>query len=658
MQQLLIVVGGDGASQFEQEVIDSALTLGAIVVAAAGNTYSNDVQYPASYDGVISVAAINSSDIKPNYSTYNGFVDVSAPGDGIYSTYYPSGYTSLTGTSMATPFVTGLVALVKSHFPHLNSLQLGEQVRVSCDNINSLNPSYTDLLGKGRINALKALTISSPSVRMIAYSVSDSGGGDNNGIFQPDETISIFATFKNYLSPTNAGATVTLTTSDSYVQIIDGSFPIGVLNTLATVDNNFSPFHVHINSNVPPSHEVVFKLLTSDGSYSDHQFFSILINPTFATHNINNIEVSLTNIGRIGFTDLYQTSGSGFIFGGDNQLFEGGLIIGYSPTKVVDVIRNDTCGYCQDNDFYSSQVYNMVYPGIISNQDGSTVFSDSAASPTNKIGLKVNMYSYVFTSPDDSNYIIIRYDIKNISGSDITGLYAGLFFDWDIVGNQTNYWSYNMTTFDVDLNLGYAWNSGNSNTMYCGARVLEGPAGYKGLVNNASISLNRSAKWNWLSSGVVTTDSIADIHFVISSGPHDIANDASKRIAFAILGGRNLLELQSSAEAALSKWILIKKLLDVEEKSINIPINFALKQNYPNPFNPITRIEYDLPIESKVNLRIFDILGREISTLVNKDQKAGAYSIEFDASHLSSGVYFYRIDVGTFSNTKKFILIR
>ena len=650
--------GGDGASQFEQEVIDSALALGAIVTAAAGNTYSNDVQYPASYNGVISVTATNSSDIKSSYSTYNGFVDVSAPGDGIYSTYYPSGYTSMTGTSMATPFVAGLVALVKSHFPYLNSLQLGEQVRVSCDNINSLNPSYADLLGKGRINALKALTISSPSVRMITYSVSDSGGGNNNGILQPNETISIFATFKNYLSPTNAGATVTLTTSDSYVQIIDGSFPIGILNTLATIDNNSSPFHVHINSNVPPSHEVVFKLLISDGSYSDYQFFSILINPTFATHNVNNVEVSLTNIGRIGFTDLAQTGGSGFVFGGDNQLYEGGLIIGYSPTKLIDVVRNDTCGYCQDNDFSTSQVYDMVYPGIISNQDGSTVFSDSAASPTNKIGLKVNMYSYAFTSPEDSNYIIVRYDVKNISGSDITGLYAGLFFDWDIVGSQANYWSYNRTTFDASLNLGYAWNSGNSNSVYCGARVLEGSAGYKGLVNNTSISLNRSAKWNWLSSGVVTVDSIADIHFVISSGPHDIANGASKTIAFAILGGRNLLELQSSAEAALSKWVYIKKLLDVDEKSTNLPTNFALKQNYPNPFNPITTIEYDLPVESKVTLKIFDVLGREVSTLVNKEQRAGRYSIEFDASQLSSGTYFYRIDAGTFFDVKKFLLIR
>ncbi|MBI4810386.1 MAG: S8 family serine peptidase, partial [Ignavibacteriales bacterium] len=330
--------GGDGASQFEQD--------------------------PASYDGVISVAATNSSDIKPGYSAYNGYVDVSAPGDNIYSTIYPSGYVSSTGTSMSTSFVTGLAALVKSHFPSYNNLQIGEQVRVSCDNINSLNPSYVDLLGKGRINALNALTMVSPSLRMISFTTSDSAGGNNNGILQPNETFSIFASFTNYLSPTNAGAAITLTSSDSYVQIVSGSYPIGVVGTLETVENSSSPFQVLIKSTMPPSHDVVFKLTMNDGSYSDYQFFSVLINPTFATHNINNVEVSLTNIGRIGYLDLNNVSGSGFIFGGDNQLYEGGLIIGYSSEKLIDVVRDDTCNICQDNDFSSTQIYDMVYPGM------------------------------------------------------------------------------------------------------------------------------------------------------------------------------------------------------------------------------------------------------------------------------------------------------
>lgn len=85
---------------------------------------------------------------------------------------------------------------------------------------------------------------------------------------------------------------------------------------------------------------------------------------------------------------------------------------------------------------------------------------------------------------------------------------------------------------------------------------------------------------------------------------------------------------------------------------------FALEQNYPNPFNPTTLIRYQLPEGSSVQLIVFDMLGREVTTLVNERKEAGVYDVKFDASGLASGLYFYRLKAGAFVQTRKLLLIR
>ncbi len=85
---------------------------------------------------------------------------------------------------------------------------------------------------------------------------------------------------------------------------------------------------------------------------------------------------------------------------------------------------------------------------------------------------------------------------------------------------------------------------------------------------------------------------------------------------------------------------------------------FTIEQNYPNPFNPSTRIKYSIPQSSQAQIKVFDILGNGIETLVNEEKPAGSYEVEFDGSNLSSGVYFYRMQAGNFIKTKKMVLLR
>jgi hypothetical protein len=94
------------------------------------------------------------------------------------------------------------------------------------------------------------------------------------------------------------------------------------------------------------------------------------------------------------------------------------------------------------------------------------------------------------------------------------------------------------------------------------------------------------------------------------------------------------------------------------EVNVGVPSEFAISQNYPNPFNPSTKIDYDIATDGNVSVVLFDMSGREVAKLVNDFKTAGYYTVNFNASNLSSGMYFYRISANNFSQTKKMVLVK
>jgi len=98
--------------------------------------------------------------------------------------------------------------------------------------------------------------------------------------------------------------------------------------------------------------------------------------------------------------------------------------------------------------------------------------------------------------------------------------------------------------------------------------------------------------------------------------------------------------------------------VSVKDVGDGIPERFLIAQNYPNPFNPSTKIKYQIPELSFVTLKVFDFLGNEIATLVNEEKPVGSYEVNFSATALPSGVYFYRLQAGSFIETKKMVLMK
>lgn len=150
--------GGANFTSTGSQVVQFAISKGCIVVAAMGNDNRNTLQYPASFTGVVSVAATGgSNDVRASYSNYHTTTTISAPGSFIRSTVPDNTYQSQSGTSMATPLVSGLLALMKSHMPGISNTDLIDILKSSADNIDAQNPSFVGRLGAGRINAYKAL---------------------------------------------------------------------------------------------------------------------------------------------------------------------------------------------------------------------------------------------------------------------------------------------------------------------------------------------------------------------------------------------------------------------------------------------------------------------------------------------------------------------
>lgn len=655
--------GGYGYSRFEQEIIDYAISKGTLVVAAAGNKNTNELFYPASYKGVLSVGWLNTiNDLKNSAGNYGTEVDVMSPGTSIFSTwpsYTDSLYKTSNGSSMSSPLTAGLAGLVFSKYKNYTPLQAAERIRVSGDDVYYANPeNLKNLLGKGRINALNALKDTNLiSVRATDFNFIEQGNG--NGLFESGESITVQSTIKNFLGKIN-GLMVNIKTDDIFISVKEITNNISTLDTLQALVNAFS-FKIDISENAPYNHVINILLEYSTTNYNDYQWLTFKINPTYDTHNINNVAMTVTSKGAIGFNDFPNNiEGVGFKYkGGENMLYEGAFMYGVSKERLMDAARKETA---QSTDFVTTRPIMMSAPGTIADQEGHTDFNDSGAG-TAGLGITTHMYSYQFKNPPNDNYIILKTELHNTSAQDIFGLYAGYYFDWDLPGED---FTDDITKYDITNNFAYVYDeNGSPEDIYIGAALISHNSyGYyalnqtdtEGVVLPNNNGFTDEEKWISISSGIRNTlAGPSDIAFVVSGGPFDIPAGGKFDIAFSLAAGETMNELTNAIQQSRNKYSIIT---DVKEKPETLPIEFVLYQNYPNPFNPTTIISYQISEISKVQLKVFDLLGREVAMLVNEFQQPGIYNVKFNAGSFPSGVYFYRISAGNFSDVKKLLLVR
>jgi subtilisin family serine protease len=152
-------LGSPVPSVFLQDVVDQVTAAGVVVVAAAGNLNEDSPQYPAATACVLAVTSVGPGSTKSTYANFGPWVDVAAPGDRVYSSYPDNGYAWWSGTSMATPFVSGQVALLRSANPTLSIEDIGLLVAGTAQSLDRQNQQYEGQLGAGRINIGASLTL-------------------------------------------------------------------------------------------------------------------------------------------------------------------------------------------------------------------------------------------------------------------------------------------------------------------------------------------------------------------------------------------------------------------------------------------------------------------------------------------------------------------
>ncbi len=444
--------------QSEQDIINyAALDLDMILVAAAGNeggkTTEENKWYPASYDNVLSVGATDASDNKSSGSSFNHSVDLVAPGVSMYSTVNGNGYSNGgPGTSFASPQVAAAAALVKDQYPGLSAIQIMERIRATSDDIYDIgsNSTYDGKLGKGRLNVLRAVSESSVKSLRAENPMLTSTFGQN--VFYGD-TVYVSATLTNHLSPINSPM-VTISSPDNNFSISNGSFQTGYMNTQ---DTQQISFEIILDEDIEPASDIEIRLDYSATGYNDFQFLEVITSPNYADFGNDKISMTISGDGDLAFDKYNPFEGSGFIYQTDTLIKYAGILLATNSTAVSDNIIANYSSEARNQDFAVQKNYKL-YHHPAADHFGYSEFIDINRS------LLIEQSNITWV---DKDYIIIRYRIVNTSASAINNLTFGVFADWDLDEETTNYAEY-------DISDNYIFTRNNNSNLFAGIKVTGG----------------------------------------------------------------------------------------------------------------------------------------------------------------------------------------
>ncbi|MFH1844853.1 MAG: S8 family serine peptidase, partial [bacterium] len=727
-----------GSTSYLSWAVDYAIGEGAIIVTSAGNDNDEVASYLSSRTDVLSVAATDQSDIKADFSSYGNWVELSAPGVSMYTTWWDQTtmshtYSSVQGTSFSSPLTCGALGLIWSAYPAWPAVSVRTHIRNTADPIDDVNPTYAGKLGDGRINLLKALGDTFQEIpdefEYLLDAMNEAGDGD---------TIALLASVA--LSGTQTIIAKEVNILGGYAAGYGSRDPV---NTPTVITANATQPAINFQGNVGNLTVVDgFRCVGGGGSVFSTPFsgrFGGGIVCNAASPTLINIDITGNSVGSSS-----QVGGGGGIFlNNSTAILQSCLIHGNSGIFGAGVFvyrGSPTFEDCEiyDNTSITANISNPPRGGGVYVTDGDPTFTGCRISGHDdliegggiyavNLGLTTNLTLagndiYDNFAKDNGGGIYMNGTFISMLGDEVhdngktasaTFMNGGGFYitntDADLDGvmcyaNDAHAHGgggiFNATTVNVSNSLFY----GNEASIYVGGLSLNTVAG--GTISGNTIAVNNGALSGGgglylLNSTAAVTNNIVAFNtgtgsqacgfFVSGGSPTFFCNDSynndignyggiadqtgvngniSADPDFCDLPGYDFTidDASPCAPAHSGGCGLIGALapsgcLSGAPVDDTVPQVFEVQDNYPNPFNPATTITFSLPKASHTTVRVFDISGRLVKTLIQEKLDAATHDVVWTGDdnrgrQVAAGVYFYQVRSGQDEHTGQMALVK
>jgi subtilisin family serine protease len=738
-----------GNSSFIAPAVNAAVAAGMIIVESAGNGDNEASSYLGTRDDVISVAATTASDGKTSFSTYGVWVDISAPGEAIYTTSYNAGavgslqhtYTSTQGTSFSSPIVAGVFALAKSYFPTETRQQLFNRVLAAVDDIDAKNPSFAGKLGSGRVNALKLFYDGSfwPVPGMMPTVL------DAMQVAALDDTVAVEGGFvirgpvqytQNVTANLLGGWDASYTTRDPIGNPALMQIPIGS-GTVLKISNGAGPGLVIDGFEISGGH------VTSPSLAPEEGYYGAGITIESASPVLRNIRVTGNQAGDPGqngfgggiaiisasptlenveVTNNQALSGAGiYIYdsnpvlrdvnvhdntawasGGGANAFGAGVYIRQSPPADGNLLisggtyaNNSTPGsggaiYAIDSNL---EIEDVVVTGNTSTKEGAGIAVRNGLIELRRSTLENNTISasqnLVQGGGLYTDLTTVTVDSVQARGNSATFAGGAL-----AVSNPVSFSLLNSTLTENSAGFfgaGLYVGTGTTGMLVHGNTVANnggGSVGGNGMyINGGDLDFQRnvvafnhdgSTAPNGINLIAATATFSCNLAYGNVNGNYGGTTDPTGTdgnleadpLFCDMAGGNYTLDVSSPAAttpcgpmgAQPSDCDNVGTGIGDDTPTTSIP-RFALEQNRPNPFNPTTRIAFSIPVPGQVQLRVYDVRGRLVRTLVDRQYEAGEWSVSWDGRDdhgrtVASGTYLYELRADDQRKVRKMGLLK